>query len=146
VSPKGPLKCKRCQRFGYTQRNCGYAPRCVTCGVSHLSKVIFPAETASVLWLRRKPHGELPGLLLSGKRLWLPLQSKRPSVPESVPYHRSGSSADRALCRARGGITSSKGACCQVHQDSTPNPNPSQPFTEAPKQPKRTATRKTVGP
>jgi hypothetical protein len=37
VTPKGPLQCKRCQRFGHTQRNCGYAPRCVTCGGSHPS-------------------------------------------------------------------------------------------------------------
>ena len=29
VDPKGPLQCKRCQRFGHTQRYCGYAPRCV---------------------------------------------------------------------------------------------------------------------
>jgi hypothetical protein len=29
-APKGPLQCKLCQRFGHTQRNCGYAPRCVT--------------------------------------------------------------------------------------------------------------------
>jgi len=29
LAPKGPLQCKRCQRFGNTQRNCGYAPRCV---------------------------------------------------------------------------------------------------------------------
>ena len=29
VATKGPLQCKRCQRFGHTQRNCGYAPRCV---------------------------------------------------------------------------------------------------------------------
>jgi len=34
---KGPLQCKRCKRLGHTQRNCGYAPRCVPCGVSHLS-------------------------------------------------------------------------------------------------------------
>jgi hypothetical protein len=27
VAPKDPLQCKRCQRFGHTQRNCGYAPR-----------------------------------------------------------------------------------------------------------------------
>jgi hypothetical protein len=26
VAPKGPLQCKLCQRFGHTQRNCGYAP------------------------------------------------------------------------------------------------------------------------
>jgi hypothetical protein len=36
VGPNGPLQCKRCQRFGHTQRNCGYAPRCVACGGSHL--------------------------------------------------------------------------------------------------------------
>jgi hypothetical protein len=37
LAPKGPLQCKRCQRFGHTQRNGGYAPRCVACGGSHLS-------------------------------------------------------------------------------------------------------------
>jgi len=36
LAPKGPLQCKRYQRFGHTQRNCGYAPRCVACGGSHL--------------------------------------------------------------------------------------------------------------
>jgi hypothetical protein len=29
VAPKAPLQCERCQRFGHTQRNCGYPPRCV---------------------------------------------------------------------------------------------------------------------
>jgi hypothetical protein len=28
-APKGPLQCKRCQRFGHTWHNCGFAPRCV---------------------------------------------------------------------------------------------------------------------
>jgi hypothetical protein len=37
VAPKAPLQCKRCQRFGHTQRNCGYPPRCVACGEAHLS-------------------------------------------------------------------------------------------------------------
>jgi hypothetical protein len=37
VAPKGRLQCKRCQRFGHTQRNYGYAPRCVACGGSHFS-------------------------------------------------------------------------------------------------------------
>jgi len=37
LAPKGPMKCKRCQRFGHTQRHCGSAPRCVACGRSHLS-------------------------------------------------------------------------------------------------------------
>jgi hypothetical protein len=37
VSAKRPRQCKRCQGFGHTQRNCGYAPRCVACVGSHLS-------------------------------------------------------------------------------------------------------------
>ena len=37
VAPKGPLQCRRCQRFGHTQHYCGYAPRCVACGEAHLS-------------------------------------------------------------------------------------------------------------
>ena len=37
VAPKGPMQCKRCQCFGHMQRNCGYAPRCVAYGGSHLS-------------------------------------------------------------------------------------------------------------
>jgi hypothetical protein len=37
VAPKGPLQCKGCQRFGHTQRYCGYAPRCVVCGEAHIS-------------------------------------------------------------------------------------------------------------
>jgi len=35
--PKGPMQFKRCDRFGHTQRNCGYVPRCFACGGSHLS-------------------------------------------------------------------------------------------------------------
>jgi hypothetical protein len=33
--PKGPLQCKSYQRFGHTQRNCGYGSRCVACGDAH---------------------------------------------------------------------------------------------------------------
>jgi hypothetical protein len=36
MAPKGPLQFNRCQRFGHKQRNCGFAPRCVACGSSHL--------------------------------------------------------------------------------------------------------------
>jgi len=32
VAPIDPLQFKGCQRFGHTQRNCGYAKRCVACG------------------------------------------------------------------------------------------------------------------
>jgi hypothetical protein len=37
IAPKGPLQCKRCQRFGHTQRYCSYAPRCVACCEAHPS-------------------------------------------------------------------------------------------------------------
>jgi hypothetical protein len=37
IAPKGPLQCRHCQRFGHTQRYCGYAPHCVACGEAHLS-------------------------------------------------------------------------------------------------------------
>ena len=37
MTPKGPLQCECCQRFGHTQRNCEYAPLCVVCGGSHFS-------------------------------------------------------------------------------------------------------------
>jgi hypothetical protein len=44
-APKGPLHCKRCQRFGNTQRNCGYAPRCVAFGDEHPSgKCVTPKQ------------------------------------------------------------------------------------------------------
>jgi hypothetical protein len=41
VVPKDPLQYKRSQRFGHTQRNCGYAPRCVAFGGSHLTGGCF---------------------------------------------------------------------------------------------------------
>jgi hypothetical protein len=44
-APKGPLQCKRCQRFGHTQRNRGYAPWCVACGDEHQSgKCVTPKQ------------------------------------------------------------------------------------------------------
>jgi len=37
VAPKGPLQCKRCQRFGHSKRHCGYALRYDACGGPHLT-------------------------------------------------------------------------------------------------------------
>ena len=37
TAPRAPLQCRCCQRFGHTQRCCGYAPWCVACGEAHLS-------------------------------------------------------------------------------------------------------------
>jgi hypothetical protein len=55
-APKGPMQCKRCQRFGHTQLNCVYTPRCVACGDAHPSGKCHPKAAAEVLQLRRKPH------------------------------------------------------------------------------------------
>jgi hypothetical protein len=51
VAPKGPLQYKRCQHFGHTQRNCGYAPRYVACGGSHTRR-----EFLSDLWAGHPNH------------------------------------------------------------------------------------------
>jgi hypothetical protein len=37
IAPKGPLQCKRNQRFGNRQWYCRYGPRCVACDEAHLS-------------------------------------------------------------------------------------------------------------
>jgi hypothetical protein len=47
VAPKAPLQCKRCLRFGHTQRNCGYPPRCVVCGEARLSGEFSPPQAAA---------------------------------------------------------------------------------------------------
>jgi len=62
VAPKGPLQCKRCQRVGHRQRNCGYAPWCVACEGFHLFGGCSAPLEQSVLWLRGQPHGEIQGL------------------------------------------------------------------------------------
>jgi hypothetical protein len=46
IAPKGPLQCKRCQRFGRTQGYCGNGSRCVAWGESRLSGVLHLTATA----------------------------------------------------------------------------------------------------
>ena len=85
MAPKDPLQCKRCQRFGHTQHNCGYAPRCVACGGFHLS--------GGCATLREQPQccgcgGNYMAhyrAVLSGKKRREPLQSRRPSRAERAP-------------------------------------------------------------
>ena len=144
VAPKGPVQFKRCQRFGQTQRNCGYAPRCVACGGSHLSAV-----AASVLCLREQPHGEIQGAVLSGKKRRQPLQSKRPSQSAPPKTQRAGPSAEKMdLGEDRNHVV--RGGR-DIKTTTTPPSNPNskhspQPVTEVPRQPKVTATRQTAGP
>jgi hypothetical protein len=52
-APKAPLQCKRCERFGHTQRNWGYAPRRVRCNEAYLSggsQTLSSSLTASAAW------------------------------------------------------------------------------------------------
>jgi hypothetical protein len=62
VAPKGPLQCKRCQRFGHTQRYCGYASRCVACGEAHLSGECSTPQQQLKCCSCGGKHNQLPGL------------------------------------------------------------------------------------
>ena len=59
TAPKGPMQCKRYQRFGYPAHTHPGAPQL---GLPPLQWMIYHAGTASVLWLLGKPHGDLPCL------------------------------------------------------------------------------------
>jgi hypothetical protein len=65
VAPKGPLKCKRCQGFGLTQRNSRYAPG-ASCVMSPTSPVdaLPNGERLSAV----TAHGELRWLCKAGTR------------------------------------------------------------------------------
>lgn len=43
VNTQGPIQCKKCQRYGHSQANCGLTPRCVRCtGNHHYSQCKLP--------------------------------------------------------------------------------------------------------
>ena len=64
LSPKGPLQCKRCQRFGHTQRKCGYAPRCAACGAPTSPVDALPRGSSLCAVAAGKPHSELRGCVM----------------------------------------------------------------------------------
>ena len=124
-------------------------------GLPPLRWLLYPAKIAALLWLRGKPHGELPGpcedergeglACKAGARTW-------PKECRHSPPYRSKITAGRALCRADGpgrGVESrrSRGRVVKATTPPNPIPNPpSQPVTEASEKPKVTATRKTARP
>jgi hypothetical protein len=151
VAPKGPLQCKRCQRFGHTQRNCGYAPRCVECEGSHLSGgCTNPREqslccgcggnhTASyrgcVKWKEAK-SALAKQTLERGRRT---VTTAHPPAPQQ---QRAGSSAEQMYLGEWWNHVVQGG---RVVKATTPNPTPKQPsqsVTEAPERHKVTATSK----
>ena len=89
VAPKSAMQCKRCQRFERTQPNCGYAPRYVACGGSHLSVgCSTPREQPQCCGCGVTTR-LTTGSVLSGKMRRQPLESKRPSVSERSPPQAS---------------------------------------------------------
>jgi len=82
VPSKGQMQCKRCQHFGDSQRNCGYAPRCVACGGSHLSGGgSTPREQPKCCGCGGN-HTAKYRVCVKWKEAKTPLQNKRPSVSE----------------------------------------------------------------
>jgi hypothetical protein len=145
VAPKGPLECKRCQRFGHTQRNCGYAPRCVACGGSHHSGgCSTPREQTQCCGCGGNHTANYRGCI-KWKEAKAALARRAPERARKSgdrPTCRTESSAGRVLCRADGpgrGVESRRPKGRVVKATTTPIPNPSpQPITETPEQPKVT--------
>jgi hypothetical protein len=77
VAPKGPLECKRCQRFRHTQRNCGYAPRCVACGDAHTSGTCATSKQQLKCYSRGGTTLPAVAVAVSGRRQGRPLQNAR---------------------------------------------------------------------
>jgi hypothetical protein len=61
-----PLQYRRFQRFGHTQRGCGYAPSCVACGEAHLSSACLTSKQELKCWLVGWLVGSLFGWLVGG--------------------------------------------------------------------------------
>jgi hypothetical protein len=154
VAPKGPLQCKRCQRFGHTQRNCGYAPQCVACGGSHISGgCSTPLEQPLCCGCGGNHTANYRGCVK-----WKEAKS---ALAKQAPDRGCKSAATLPLRRhsgpgplpsrwtwARGGITKSEGGVLSRLPLFHPllKNHLSQPVTEALEQPRVTATRKTATP
>jgi hypothetical protein len=76
IAPKGPLQCKRCHCFGHTQRNCGYAPRCVACGDAHPSGTCATSKQQLKCCSCGGNHSANYVVPVSGRRQRRPLQKR----------------------------------------------------------------------
>jgi hypothetical protein len=100
VAPTGPVQCKQCQRFGDTQRNCGYSPRCLACGNTHLSGECSTPKQQLKCCSCGGNHTANTGAAASGNRQKRRLQSK---CPKTHPDRR----CCRPACREQSGHATS---------------------------------------
>jgi len=157
LASKCPMQCKRCQRFENTQRNCGYAPRCVAYGGSNLSgRCPNPREKPQCCGCGSKLTASYRGLVKSKEaKAALAKQAPQRAPRSAATGHPADPKAQQAGPSAehlalgegwshvfRGGRVAKATATTPAHY---PNPPP-QPVTEVPRQPKVTATRKKAGP
>jgi hypothetical protein len=154
VTPKGPLQCKRCQRFGHTQCNCGYAPRCVACGSSHLSgRCHTPREQPQCCGCGGN-HTANYRDCIKWKEAKAALEKKAPehsrksditSQPASPKAQRSRPSAEQMDLGEGWSHVVREGSV--VKSTTSPNPSPApQLDTKAHVQPIVTTTRETARP
>ena len=156
VAPKGPLQCKRCQRFGHTQRNCGYAPRCVACGGPHLSGgCSTPREQPQCCSCGGNHTANYRGCIKwkeakAALAKQAPEQARKSAAtghPAAPKAQRDGPSAEQMDLGEGWNHVVRGGRVVKATTTPTPIPKPSpQPVTDALEQPKVTATRKTARP
>ena len=156
VAPKGPLQYKRCQRFGHTQRNCGYAPRCFACGGSRLSGgCSTPREQPHCCGCEGNHTANYPGCIKEkDARVALANQAPERTRKNAATGHPAAPKSQRAgpyaeqvdLGEGRKHVIQGE-RVAKVTTTTTPPPNSSpQPVTEATERPKLTATRKKASP
>jgi len=155
---KGPLQCRRCQRFGHTQRNCGHAPRCVACGGSHLSGGCpTPRDQPACCGCRGNHTASYRGCV-KWKEAMAALakqapQRSRKSVASAQPAapkaQRAGPSAEQKSLGEGWNHVVQGGRVVKATAipPNKPHPNPPpQKVTKAPSKPTVTATRETDRP
>ena len=158
VSPSGPLQCKRCQRFGHTQRNCGYAPVCFVYEGSHLfGGCSTPREQLQCFGCGRNQTANYHGCVRwkeakaslakqEPERSQKSVATDQPAAPKAL---RAGPSAEQMdLVKGSIRVVRCRRVVKAITTSSTkPHPNPpSQLVTESQVQPIVSATRDKVRP
>jgi hypothetical protein len=98
VAPEGPLQCKRCQRFGHTQRNYCYAPRCIACGETHLSGECSTPKQQ----LKCCSCGGNPTTNYRGCSKW---EGAKAALAKQLPYQRTRTSGAAVQPAAKTALT-----------------------------------------